>query len=180
MTLRQIMVDYIMVIQTRKCHQCHQCDGLWDVPFLTEHTKCHSEASSRDGSWPHYANGLFNETSTYQLNQVQVWPFKSSLSFIQIIVIVLHLCERRTLSIFHLCFDSSWQGSLQMDCLSPRSTEPVIYPHLYDQWKGPSRTRRHLEGVIIRLLFPRCNFLHPHIMVPPPPNKHTPAVVAGK
>lgn len=92
--------------------------------------------------------------------------------------------KKGTLSIFWFLFPSLlWHlvaNSFQIDCLESRSTEPVIYPHLYDQSRGRSQSRQHLVGLIPKPLFPHCNFLYPHIMVPPPPNKCAPAVVAGK
>lgn len=161
---------YTDLKKKQKHHQCHQCDGLWDAPFFFNQAEIRAAANC--------------ESPTYPLSPVAAWPFQiQSKLYPNYCYCSATLWKKDS---FHLafvsifCFDSSRRGSLQMDCLAPRSTEPVIHPHLYDQWKGQSRTRRHLEGVIIRPLFPRCNFPHPHIMVPPPPNKHARVVVAGK
>lgn len=101
---------------------------------------------------------LFRESSRHQL---LAWPFKSSLSFIQIIVIVLQLCERKTLAIWLLFSSLLWQfvaklppnglfsASLHWACDISTPLRPMKRPITYP----PTPQGRHNQAVVSSLQF---------------------------
>lgn len=103
--------------------------------------------------------------------QSELWS-KLSLLF-------CHLVEKG-LFLFWLLFPSLlWHfvaNSSKIDCLKSWFLSVWYVPLWPIKWL----LTQHLVGLTLQPLFPLSNFLYPYIMVPPYPNKCTPAVMESK